>query len=193
MPFGVILFAFLGFASIPEVERILGKEKKLMKKTIISSYLTCLVIYTVFAAIVLGTKGQLTPQIATLALGKPFILLGILTMFTSYLALSNALIDTLKFDLKKSKTQAWLYTIFLPLILFLILELTGTAIFTKVLGIGGVVSGGLTAILILSMVKKAKKKGDQKPAYSIPYHPVLTWILIAIFIAGAIMEIINVV
>jgi len=191
-PFGVILFAFLGFASVPEVKRILGKDQKLMKKTIIYSYLTAFIIYALFAAIVLGLKGTQTPQIATLALGIPFILLGILTMFTSYLAISNALVDTLKFDFKKSKNKAWLITISLPLILFLILEFTGTAIFTKVLGIGGVISGGLTAIIILHMVKKSKENGDQKPAYSIPYHPLLIKIMVLVFITGAVIEVMNI-
>jgi hypothetical protein len=191
-PFGVILFAFLGFASIPEIKRILGKEQKLMKKTILYSYLTCFIIYSLFAAIVLGLKGLETPQIATLALGPSFILLGILTMFTSYLAISNALVDTLKFDFKKSKSKAWLITILIPIILFIILEFTGTAAFTKVLGIGGVISGGLTAILILHMVKIAKEKGDQKPAYKIPYHPIIIKIMILVFIVGAVIEVMNI-
>ena len=190
-PFGVILFAFLGFASIPEIKKILGKDQKLMKKTIIYSYIACFVIYALFAAIVLGLKGPETPQIATLALGKAFILLGMLTMATSYLAISNALTDTLKYDFKKPKEEAWVYTVIVPLTLFIILKLTGTGGFTKVLGIGGAISGGLTAILILHMVKKAKEKGDQKPAYSIPYHPILIKIMTLVFIAGATLEIIN--
>jgi heme/copper-type cytochrome/quinol oxidase subunit 2 len=61
--------------------------------------------------------------------------------------------------------------------------------FVKVLGVGGVISGGLTAILILLMVKSAKKKGDRKPEYSIPYSKILTYILAAIFIIGAVLEI----
>lgn len=191
LPFGVILFAYLGFASIPEVERILGKDKKLTKRSIIYAYSLCFLIYAIFAGIVLGYKGDLTPQIATLALGKPFILLGVLTMFTSYLSLSMALIDTLRFDFKKSKFKAWLITISLPLILFLVLEIFNIAQFTKVLAIGGAIAGGLTAILILLMVESAKKNGDREPEYSIPYSKFLTWILIAIFVVGAGLEVFN--
>jgi amino acid permease len=189
LPFGVILFAFLGFAAIPEVERILGKDRKLLKRTILLSNLLVLVVYTIFAAIVLGFKGSATPQIATLALGKPFILLGMITMFTSYLALSIALIDTIRFDFRKTKKKAWLYTIFIPLIIYVFLYLIKKTSFVKVLGVGGVISGGLTAILILLMVKSAKKKGDRKPEYSIPYSKILTYVLAAIFIIGAVLEI----
>ena len=191
LPFGVILFAFLGFTAIPEVEIILKHQKNKMKKSIITAILISLVIYIIFAIIVVGSQGTNTPQIATLSLGKPFILLGIITMLTSYLALSIALINTIKFDFKKSKKKAWLYTISIPIILYLILEFFQSAEFTKVLGMGGVLAGGLMAILILSMVKKAKEKSEVNPPYSIPYSAILKWILIAIFIIGAILEIMN--
>jgi len=189
VPFGVILFAFLGFAAIPEVERILGKDKKPLKKTILFANILVFFLYLIFTIVVLGFKGSLTPQLSTIALGKRFIVLGILTMFTSYLALSIALIDSLKLDFHISKNKAFLYVISIPLALFILLDTFQLAQFTKVLGIGGVISGGLTAILILFMVKSAKKNGDVKPAYSIPYSKVLNWILILIFVIGAVLEI----
>jgi len=191
VPFGVILFAFLGFSVIPEVEIILGKDKKLMKKSIFIAYIIALIVYIIFTIIVLGSQGQSTPQIATLNLGIPFILLGMLTMFTAYLALSTALIDTFKFDLKKSNKKAWLYTIFLPIILFIILNLSNKAEFTKVIGIGGAISGTITAILILLMAKQAKLKGDRKPEYEIPYSKIAVALIILIFVIGTIFEITN--
>ena len=191
IPFGVILFAFLGYTTIPEVERILGKHKKEMKRSILLAILICTIVYIVFPIIVIGLKGSQTPQIATIALGKPFIFLGILTMLTSYLALSIALIDSFRFDFNQTKTKSWFYTILIPLILFILLTKTKSANFTKVLGIGGVVSGGLAAILILLMTNKAKIKGDRKPEYSIPTSKLLTIILILIFAIGTIAELIN--
>ncbi len=191
VPFGVILFAYLGFTAIPEIERILGKEKRLMKKTIISANLIAFVIYTIFALVVVGVKGAETPELATLALGKPFVLLGIATMFTSYLALSIALIDTMRFDFSFSKRKAWLSVISAPIIIYTILQFFNIASFVKILGIGGVISGGLTAILILFMARNAKKLGDREPEYSIPYSRILTWILLVIFAVGTILELVN--
>jgi amino acid permease len=191
VPFGVILFAFLGFSAIPEVKRILGEHKKPMKNIILSAYAICFIIYAIFTAIVLGYAGSMTPEIATIALGKPFIFLGILTMFGAYLGLSMAMIDTIRFDFNKSRTKSWLWTIFIPIIAYLVLELSGKADFTKVLGIGGVISGGITAVLILFMVKNAKNLGDEVPNYSMPYSRTLTWILIILFAIGAFMEIKN--
>ncbi len=189
LPFGVIMFAFLGFAAIPEVERILKTDKHLTKKAIWITMISVLIIYIVFAAVVVGSQGSNTPELATIALGKPFILLGIFTMFTSYLALTTALVDTLRFDFRKSKTKAWLYTIFIPLILYLILYQIGKASFIKVLGIGGVVSGFLVGALVLLMVKNAKKRGNRKPEYSVPYSKILTWLIILILAVGTVLEI----
>jgi hypothetical protein len=186
-----VLFAFLGFAAIPEAKRVLGEKKKSMKAIIILAYIIAALVYLIFTAIVIGFKGLSTPEIATIGLGKPFILFGMLTMFTAYLSLSTAMMDMIQFDLKKSKIKSWLYTILIPIALFIILNLTGNSTFTKILGIGGVISGGLTAILILSMVKKAKKSGDTKPSYSMPDSKPLKWILSAVFIIGALMEIKN--
>lgn len=191
IPFGVVLFAFMGFSTVPEVARVLKNDKHSFKKSIIWTNIIVFIIYAIFAAIVLGVQGAKTPEIATLALGKPFILLGILTMFTSYLALSVAFMDNLRFDFYLKKSKAWFITIAIPLILFIIVELTNSSSFTKILGIGGVLSGGLTAILILFMIKSAKKSGDRKPEYSIPYSSILTGVLILIFTAGAVLEILN--
>lgn len=190
-PFGVILFALLGYTTIPEIEKIIGKDRKAMKKSIIISIIFASTIYIIFTAIVLGFKGSSTPEIATLGLGKPFIFLGILTMFTSYLALSIALIDTLRLDLNQKKINAWLYTISVPLILFIIFQLAKVASFTLILGIGGVISGSLVSILAVIMASKAKFLGDRKPEYSIPTSKILTAIIIIILTTGTIIEIIN--
>lgn len=191
VPFGVILFAFLGYTTIPEVEKILGKNKKEMRRAILLAIFICTIVYILFPAVVVGIKGADTPEIATIALGKPFILLGIFTMLTSYLALSVAMIDILRFDFNRSKTKAWLYTIIVPIILFIFLTITKLANFTKVLGIGGVISGGVATVLIILMVNKAKFLGDRKPEFSLPTSKILNWILIIILSIGTIAELIN--
>lgn len=190
-PFGVILFAFLGYTTIPEIKNILGKNKREMKRSILLAILICTIVYILFPAIVIGFKGEQTPQIATIALGKPFILLGVLTMLTSYLALSISLIDMFKLDFKQTKFKSWFFTCSVPIIAFVIARLTNLASFTKILGIGGVISGGLTSVLILSMINNAKILGDRKPEYSIKTSKLLTIILIIIFAIGTIAEIIT--
>jgi|SRR3989344_1724601 len=189
VPFGVVLFAFLGFSTIPELKIILKKDKKEMKSSIIISIVLALLIYIIFTLIVVGTKGVSTPEIATLALGKPFIILGMLTMFTAYLALSDALIDTFSFDYKISKVKSWLLTILPTIFLFILINIIKSASFIKILGLGGVISGGISSILILLIAKKAKRSCDRIPEYSIPYSKILTIAIIILLVIGTIFEI----
>lgn len=188
VPFGVILFAYLAFTSITETVIILGKEKQKLKSSIIQSFIISFLVYAIFAIVVLGVKGQLTPEIATLSLGKPFIILGILTMLTSYLALSVSLCDSFKFDYNMHKIKAWLTTIIVPLFIFILLVFLNKTSFVTILGIGGVISGGLLVILILIMHTKAQKLGERKPEYSMPNSIVLKIIIALIFIIGASIE-----
>ena len=190
LPFGVVLFAILSFSAIPEIRIILNKDKKLMKKSIITSVIVCTVFYTLFTFVVVGFKGVETPEIATLALGKVFVLLGIFTMFTSYLAIGGALQQNFMFDDRMKKTKAWFLSSVGPIILFLITQLSDYFSFTRLLSIGGVVSGGLTGILILFMVRNAKKNGDRKPEYKLSINWWIIIILSLIFVFGILSELV---
>jgi len=192
IPLGVIMFSFLGYSILPEVKQVLGNQGRFMKRSIIIAYVLAAIIYLVFTAVVLGFKGQNTPQVATLALGKPFVLLGIITVFNASLALSNSLIDTFVKDFRKTKQKAWLYVMLLPLAFYLVINLLGSVDFVTVISIGGLISGGLTITLILLMLPKAKTHGDRNPEYSMPYSKKLLLLLIILFAIGAILEIKNI-
>ena len=190
-PFGVILFAFLGFSIIPEIKDILSGERGKMKGVIFAAMTAVLIIYFLFSFVVVGVKGQDTPQLATLALGRPFVLLGILTMFTAYLSLSNVLIDSFMIDFGHSRIDSWIYTAFLPGLLYAVFKSFGIGSFVKILGVGGVLSGGLAGILILMMHKRAKEFGDRDPEYSVPYYWFAALFIGLLFVVGAGFEIWN--
>ncbi|MBL7058986.1 amino acid permease [Candidatus Pacearchaeota archaeon] len=189
VPFGVILFALLSFSAIPEVNIVLRKHPHLLKKSLITGALIPVIFYILFALVVVGFKGVTTPEIATLALGPLFIVLGIFTMFTSYLALGMALEDNLKYDEKYSQKKSWFLVTIVPIILFLFIKYFEYFSFTKMLSIGGVIAGGLTAILILLMAVKAKKKGNREPEYSFPINWFIIIFLSLIFVLGIITEV----
>lgn len=191
IPFGVILFAYLGFSSMPEIERYLFRKENLMKKSLLIGSIIPIIAYFIFTAVMVGVYGRTVNEISTLSMGRLVVVLGIITMSTSYLALSIALRDMFILDYYKSKRKSWLYTCIVPLVLFLIAISIGFDSFTQILSIGGAISGGLAGILILSMVFKAKREGNRKPEYSIP-TPLWILILIAIlFFAGILYEIFN--
>jgi len=190
LPFGVALFALLGFTAIPEVKReIKGSENKL-KKAIIIGVTIPIILYTLFSFTFVSLLGNKVSQVATLSLGWPIIILGIFTMLTSYFVLSFALKDMFYFDIKLGKKARFFWTSLFPLIIYLIVSFFNLAGFVSILGIGGVIAGGLTGILILQMNKKAKKHGNRKSEYSIPINKFIIYFLSLIFILGVIVEVV---
>lgn len=188
MPFGVILFSFLAFSAMPEVERVLAGQEKLMKKTIAWGILIPFIVYFLFSLVVVGSLGKNTPEIATLALGRGFAILGVLTMFTAFFTQSIAIRDMFRFDFKLGRFRGWFIAMFIPLILFLLIYFSQFANFVKILSIAGVISGGGTGILVLLMNLRAKKLGNRKPEYSVKLGWLIAILISIIFIAGIICQ-----
>jgi len=189
LPFGVILFALMSFHAIPEVRLVLKKKEKLFKKTMITGTIISVVFYILFTLVVVGFSGDKTPQVSTLALGSVFIFLGMFTMFTSYLAGGNALMENFILDERWNKNWSWFLASIIPIGLFFLIHFTDFFSFTNILSIGGVISGGILAVAILFMIKKAKKKGDRKPEYSMPIKWWVVGLLALFFILGVVREI----
>lgn len=188
-PFGIVLFSLIGFNSIPELEMLIKGEEKNFKKAIIFGVLIPIILYIIFSFSVVGAFGKNVPEVATISLGKIFSLLGIFTMFSVYFILSFSLKDVCKLDLKLNKIFTFFLISMVPILIYLILFLFDKLSFINVLGIGGVISGGITAILILFMNKSAKKIGDIKPEYQMPINWLIIILLSAIFIAGIVFEV----
>ena len=187
LPFGVVIFALLGFTSIPELRQEIKGQEKLLKKAIIVGALIPIVLYLLFSFVFVGTFGKNVEQVATISFGSLVIVLGIFTMMTSYFVLSFALKDIFIYDIGKNKSAFFFVSLF-PLLLYLVVTLFNFADFVKVLGIGGVISGGLMGILILLTNIKAKAKGKRKPEFSIPINWLIVFILSLIFISGIWFE-----
>lgn len=194
-PYGIILFSFIGLAAIPELREELGPERKKMKKAIIIGSTIPIIIYILFALLVVGIVGLNNfeslldnQKMATVALsiftnsllGKFVNILAVLTMFTSFLALGTALIELYHFDYLFSRKKAFLLTFILPLLLFLF----NVGTFIKVIAFTGAVAGGLDGILIVLSYWKAKTLGERKPEYSLPKHTLIGLILIILFVLG---------
>jgi len=188
LPFGVILFSFLAFSAMPEVERILLHEERLMKRVIFFGVMIPLAVYFIFTLVIVGNFGHGTGEIATLSLPREFSILAVLTMFTAFFSLSIAIRDMFRFDYNLGRFRGWLLAILVPLALFLVTYFLKIASFVQILSISGIVSGGLTGILVLLMNKKAKMLGDRKPEYSLPIGWFIIILLSLVFILAVIAE-----
>lgn len=190
LPVGVIMFALLGFSAIPEVLREIKRNEHLMKKAIIIGCIIPIIVYCLFTFIIVGFSGIATREIATLGLARPFILLGIITMFTAFFSLSMVMRDIYRFDLNYGKFKSWFLACFAPLILYLIVYFFKLITFTQILGIGGVVCGAVNGVLVLSMVGKARKLGKRRPEYKVRLPHWIIFALILILIAGMLLQLI---
>lgn len=196
IPYGVVLFAFIGTSAIPEVKEELDNQKKDLKKAIIIGSSIPIIIYILFALSVVGVLGPNTHAIGALGLaailGEKMAFIGsvfaLLTMSTSFLALGLALKELFIYDYNLRKNTSWLLACFVPFLIFLLFQvpvLKENATFIQVLEMTGVITGAITGILIVLMVMNAKKKSERKPEYSIYINKLIALILIAIFIIGA--------
>jgi amino acid permease len=191
IPFGVTLFALLGFISIPELRmEIKGQEKK-FRGAIFLGILIPIILYVIFGFVFVGVLGMKVPEVATLAFGPVTLILGIFTMLTSYFVLSFALNDAFKYDLGKSKNFSFFFVSVLPLGLYLIVEYFSLAGFVSVLGIGGAISAGLTGIMILLVHRKAKIVGKRKPETEVISNWFVILLLSLMFIIGTVIELVN--
>jgi tyrosine-specific transport protein len=194
IPYGVVLFAFIGTSAIPEMKEELEKQKKDLKKSIIIGSSIPIAVYLLFALSIVGVLGKGTHQIGSLGLtailGEKMAFLGaifaILTMSTSFLALGLALKELFWYDYGLRKNTSWLLACFVPFLLFLLINLGNLADFVTILEVAGVITGAITGILVVLMVMSAKKKSERKPEYSIYINKLIAFVLIALFILGAI-------
>ena len=184
LPYGVVLFSFLAFSALPELERELKGNEHLMKKAIIIGSLIPIVAYLLFTFVAVGFAGKNTPEIATFIFGRLPTLLPVFTMFTAFFALSLAIKDMYAFDLKIKKLASWLLACFIPLILFLVITRYRLATFSTILELSGAITGGITGIAIMLMLIRAKKSGDRKPEYKVPMNWFVAALLMALFLFG---------
>jgi tyrosine-specific transport protein len=172
IPYGVILFAFLGAVAIPEMKQELGNRKKLLKKAIIIGGIIPIILYTVFTVAIVGISGQNTAQIATINLGENLgavmaafaNVFAVLAMSTSFIALGLALKQMYVFDFGFDNKTAWMMTCSVPLLAFLI----GIKSFIVVLGVAGGLAGGIEGLLLVLMHRAVQsRKPEIKPEYKI--------------------------
>ena len=174
---------------IPEVEEMLGEKRKLILKIIPVAIFIPIIVYLFFIYLILGITGPATTESALSGLRNVLgdgvvslaLIFGILTTFTSFIALGLNLKKVFYFDFKINEKLAWAITCFVPLILFLI----GIKGFIALISLIGGVMLGIEGILILLMCRKSYAKLKQATFKCLSVYP-----LILIFLVGIIYEII---
>jgi amino acid permease len=193
IPYGVILFASLGTAAIPEMREELKKCKLFTKRAIITGSVLSVLSYALFTFAVIGMSGDATTEVATIGLasslvgGFGFILLhvfAILAMASSFVALGYALKQTYRVDFKLPHNVSWFLTLVVPAVLVIV----GVQSFVTTLQVAGVFAGGIAGITVVLMHLKAKRVAERKPEYRVRLNWVVYSVLIGLFAAGMLYE-----
>jgi tyrosine-specific transport protein len=130
LPYGVVMFAFLGLSAIPEIADLFKgkKEKQNFDNVIVWASVITGSLYILFTLFVIGVSGKSTTDDALSGL-VPFLgtniavlgsIFGLIAIAASFLVLGNYLKNSLRYDYKAPYLAAAAVAIFTPLVLFLL-------------------------------------------------------------------------
>jgi hypothetical protein len=91
------------------------------------------------------------------------------------------------YDLKFAHFTSWVIACFVPLILYF----GNLKNFIQIIGLTGAVAFGIEGILIFLIHLKAKQKGQRIPDYKISLSKRVIYILIALFLVGAVLQLVS--
>jgi len=198
LPYGAILFSLWGADLIPEVEEMLGQKKFLLKKIVPLSILISALVYLFFIYLVLGISGPKTSENSLSGLNEVLgggivsltLIFGILTTFTSFIALSLNLKKIFWYDLKLRKNFAFILSSFPALFLYFL----GIKNFISVIGFVGSVMLAINGIFILAMKIKTQNSTLNTQKFRTEnlknrIEKILIFLLIFVLILGIFYEI----
>ncbi len=193
LPYGVLLFSFWGLSLIPDTVEQAGRAHPSARRVIAASTLTAAFVYLAFVILVLGVTGQATTPEAlgglAAVLGRTAVslglLFGILTTFSSFIALGLVLEKTFAFDFRLPKIMAWVLAMFAPLGIYLL----GARELVSVLGLTGAVFLGTEGLILLLVAARCRRQCGRTSAL---LHPLLLSLLALALVAGVALELASV-
>ena len=172
IPFGIVLFSCLGYNVIPEMKKVLGKQKKKITTAIVSAMAIVIVVYILFSYVFVGNFGSHIGEVAVVGLPK-FNLLGnlfvLIAMGIPFIALADAIKHIYVNDMGIDKRISWFLSAFIPFLIYVYVKLG----FITFLQISGTYAGGFLGILTMLMALKARRRKRYKkiiPGGNLPIY-----------------------
>ena len=145
---------------LPEMKDILGKNKSLLRPSVVLGFATIALMYALFATIVVSVTGAATTQEAILGLGEVIgdwavtlgSLIGFVAVGTSFLILGVQIMNSFMYDYKRRYMLSWAFAGGVPVVVFLL----GARDFIDVIGFTGGVLASLVGLITIRMYLKAK-------------------------------------
>jgi tyrosine-specific transport protein len=190
--YGPVFFSLSGDVAIPEVCRLLDKEKNKIKSavfwgTAIPAIFTGLFVISVAAATGENTTADTLTGLNRMFNGKIIylaLIFGLVNIFTSFLTSLQAVREIYWWDFKLSPNFAWLLAAIIPLLLFL----AGARNITAVVSLTGAIVGGATGIIMIFLARQAIARPQKKPPFKIKISLAASLLLSILFLAGLLYE-----
>ena len=195
LPYGIIFFSVGGQNAIPEVCRLLGKEKKKIKSAIFWGTIIPAFITMLFVTIIVGVTGENTSPDTLVGLKQVFsngivtfsLIFGLLSVITSFLVTSQSVKEIYWWDFKMNEKLSWALACGVPLSLFFL----GVQNLTKVVGLTGALTGGIIGIIMIYLSFKVQTKAQKKSIIKNKVSKLAAVSLSLLFFLGLINELIK--
>lgn len=191
LPYGVILFSLSGASIIPEVEELVGGDRRKFRRAVVLGTLVSAALTMLFGFMVYGVTGAATTPDAVSGLKAviggylPVVAaaFGFLAVATSFLSVGIDFKDSLRYDFKLRPLLAWFVTMSVPVIFLII----GARNFLPIVGFSGAVFGGTIAMLITAMfLRISGKKLLGEDSLRVPHW--VAYVVMFVLASGILLE-----
>ena len=191
LPYGIVLFSYGGLAAISDVRDMAGGDPRRTRRAIVIGTLMAVALTILFVTAVVGALGVGTTSESVAGLNARFgglvpllaAAAGFLAVVTSYVINVDYLKNQFHKDYCWPKWLSVALALGAPLVLFLL----GIRNFGRLIGLLGSVLVGVEGILVVLLYRVVRAKFPDK-VLKIPAWPL--WILMAVYAAGAVYELI---
>lgn len=202
LPYGITLFALSGFSAIPIIERVLEPALKKGARfnypfIIFSGTLIPAFLYILFTWGVFGVSGFSTTKDALSGLvghlGSGIITLGavlaLFAIYTSFISVGEELEKTFSEDYGISRLKSFVFTMLIPLGLYLlnIRDFIGITEFV------GAIMGGYIGVMVILLLWKARSKNNSLSPFAVSLPRPIGFFIMAIFIFGSLYAIFDII
>ncbi len=198
-PYGVILFSLWGLAILPEIIELFPKQEKKVNRVTFLGVTISALVYIMFIWSVLRLSGGVTSTDSLSGL-QPFLpsvlykfglVFGLLTTFTSFLALGLAIKKLFMEDYHLPKSTSWFIAMGVPLLFYFM----GFDNFLSAISISGSIGFTISGVVIFLIYLKLKKRVEKKPdAERVIHHKFFTHtgVIITLIILAVVGGIISI-
>lgn len=197
LPYGLIFFSVGGQTAIPEMCRLMKKERKKLKSAIFWGTALPVLVTAIFVTVVVGVTGKETSPDTLVGLRRVFsdgvilfaMIFGFLSVMTSFLSYSQAVREIYWWDFKLNKNLAWVLASLVPLFFFL----AGVHNLTTVVGITGSITGGLIGVIVIYLAFQVQTKAQRKSVIRTGVNRWIGTLLSLFFLAGLVYSLFDLV